>query len=350
MFSYAGNIHIHTLYSDGSAAVEEIAAAAAAAGLSFVIIADHETLAALPEEGYHSGVAVLVGAELHRNCNHYLALGVSALPPGNEANPQELIDRVRAQGALGFIAHPFEKGSPLLDSGKAYPWTVWPVFNFTGLEIWNYSSSWRGRARSMARSLYWFFFNRRAAMDGPPAEALRLWDCYIQNGRRTVGIGGSDAHAFKKKLLGLIELEIFPYRFLFKTINTYICLREPLSRDFASAKRQIYAALGEGRCYISFDQLYPGKGFWFCCRCAGSPELLMGEQLPYRRGLELRVKCPTSRSQIRIIHNGRIIGQADGAEMQFPPPSPGGYRVEVYYRPRFGRPRPWIISNPIYLL
>ena len=103
------------------------------------------------------------------------------------------------------------------------PWTVWPVFDFTGLEIWNYTSHWRGRARTIARTLFWFLFNRRAAMDGPPAEALRLWDCYIQSGRRTVGIGGTDAHAFKKRLLGLIDVDIFPYRFLFKTINTYIC-------------------------------------------------------------------------------------------------------------------------------
>lgn len=350
MFSYAGNIHIHTLYSDGSASVGEIAAAAASAGLSYVIITDHQTLAALPEEGYYGDVALLVGAELNRNCNHYLALGLLVLLPENETDPQEMIDQVRAQGALGFIAHPFEKGSPLIENGKAYPWTVWPVFDFTGLEIWNYTSHWRGRARTIARTLFWFLFNRRAAMDGPPAEALRLWDCYIQSGRRTVGIGGTDAHAFKKRLLGLIDVDIFPYRFLFKTINTYICLREPLSRDFAVAKRQIYGALGEGRCYISFDQLYPGKGFSYYCRCAGAPELLlMGEQLPYRRGLELQVKAPTSRSRIRIIHHGRLIAQADGAEMLFSPPSPGGYRVEVYYRPRLGRPRPWIISNPIYL-
>jgi len=34
MFTYAGNIHIHSLYSDGSGTIEEIAASAAAAGLS----------------------------------------------------------------------------------------------------------------------------------------------------------------------------------------------------------------------------------------------------------------------------------------------------------------------------
>ena len=36
-----GAYHIHTLLSDGSGSVEEVAEAAARAGLSFVIITDH---------------------------------------------------------------------------------------------------------------------------------------------------------------------------------------------------------------------------------------------------------------------------------------------------------------------
>jgi len=38
---YAGNLHIHSVYSDGSGRHAEIAEAAAAAGLNFVIVTDH---------------------------------------------------------------------------------------------------------------------------------------------------------------------------------------------------------------------------------------------------------------------------------------------------------------------
>ena len=159
MYTYAGNIHIHSSYSDGSGSIDDIAAYAAAAGLSYIIVTDHETLAGMPEEGIHRGVAVLVGAELNKESHHYLALGLERLVPGNENNPGEMVERVRRSGALGFMAHPFEKGSPYIDNGKAYRWTRFPESGFIGLEIWNYTSYWRGRVTSIPRTFYWFFFN-----------------------------------------------------------------------------------------------------------------------------------------------------------------------------------------------
>ncbi|MEW5783553.1 MAG: CehA/McbA family metallohydrolase [Bacillota bacterium] len=349
MFTYPGNIHIHSRCSDGSGTVSEVAAAAAATGLKYVVITDHETLAALPEEGYSSGVAVLVGVELNRNRNHYLALGLPEMIPGNEEYPQEMIDRVQAKGALGFIAHPFEQGSPLIQHGKAYPWTDWPVYRFTGMEIWNYSSHWRGRATSLLRTLYWFLFNRKAALDGPPVEALRIWDCYTGSGQRVVGIGGTDAHAIRQRF-GFVATEIFPYLFLFRAINTYICLRKPLSLNFREAKHQIYTALAGGNCFISFDQLFPGAGFTCYTRCRSSrePAAIMGEEIAFRKDMIIDIKCPTERSLMRIIHQGRLIARAPGPQMCFNPPSAGVYRVEVYFRPLRGRPRPWIYANPIY--
>jgi hypothetical protein len=351
MYSYPGNIHIHSLHSDGSGTFEQIAAAAASAGVSFVIITDHETLHGLPEEGIRRGVVVLVGVELNRKFNHYLALGLTGTVPSDDEQPQEVIDRVQAGGALGFIAHPFEKGSPLIDGGRAYPWTRWPVNGFTGLEIWNYTSHWRGRASTVPEAIYWFLLNRKAAMDGPPPEALKLWDCYTGHGRRVVAIGGTDAHAARRRI-GFIPVAIFPYRFLFRTINTYICLEEPLSGDFNLAKKQIYGALAEGSCFVSFDQLHSGQGFSF--QAAGSMNqkrlsVPMGGAADYREGIELAAKSPFNRAVIRLLKNGRLIRRVDGPVLSCKAASPGAYRVEVYYRPLLGPPRPWIYSNPIYL-
>jgi hypothetical protein len=350
VYTYPGNIHIHSTYSDGSGSVAEIAAAAASSGISYVLITDHETLDALPEEGFHNGIAVLVGVELNGKCCHYLALGLSRIPPFNEAEPQQVIDAVRCKGGLGFIAHPFERGTPYIDSGVSFPWTSWPVFGFTGIEIWNYSSHWRSRATSAPRLIYWFLLNRKAAMDGPPVECLQLWDCYTGAGQTVVAVGGTDAHAARRRV-AFIQVEIFPYRYLFRTINTYVCLHEPLSREFARAKVQIYSALAAGHCYVAFDQLYSGQGFSFTVskERSESPVAFMGETLAFDGGLSFRIKSPSPRSLIRLMKDGRLIHRQKGSDLSFQADSPGVYRAEVYYCPVIGRSRPWLYSNPIYL-
>jgi len=348
MFNYPGNIHIHSSYSDGSGSIDQIAAAASSAGLNFVVIADHETLAGLPEESITNGVVVLVGAEINRLHSHYLAFDIDRLIEPDEKNPQNVIDRVNEEGGLGFIAHPFEKGHPYIEKGKAYPWKHWPVFFFDGLEIWNYTSHWRGRHPSPFKTLYWFFVNRKAAMDSPPREALQLWDCYSIAGHHVTAIGSSDAHASLYNL-GLFKVTVFTYSFLFKTINTYILLEEKLSDNYYTAKNQIVGALRSGRCYISFDSLYPGKEFYYYAE-VGKDKILMGGEIGFQKGIALHIKTPCKRSMVRLIHNGTLISETVGQELKFYPAKPGVYRAEVYFRSYFSRPRPWIYSNPIYII
>ena len=338
---------MHSSYSDGSGDIRQIAFAASSAGLSYVIICDHETLEGLPEEEFYDDVVLLVGAEINSQHSHYLALGLDRLVSSDDHNPQKVIDEVRKAGGFGFIAHPFDRGSRYIEKGKAYPWIHWPVFGFDGIEIWNYSSHWRGLHPSLFRTLYWFFLNRKGAMTGPPRRLLRLWDCYNIAGHKTVGIGGSDAHAYKYRL-GLFHVTIFTYQYTFATINTYIVLKEELKRNFASAKKQVLEALRDGRCYISFDSLYPGKNFSFRAS-SGSKTVFMGEEIEYRQGISLDIKTPGRRPLIRLIHNGKLIHEKEGQELKYSPTSPGVYRVEICHRSLLGRPRPWIYSNPILI-
>ncbi len=347
LYHYPGNIHVHSVYSDGTGTIGEITAAASLAGLSYVIVTDHETLAGLPEEGIVDGVLVLVGAEINREHSHYLALGIEELVEGDEENPQHVIDQVRLAGGLGFIAHPLEQGSPYIDCGKAYPWIHWPVYGFNGMEIWNYSSYCRGRYRSPLKGLYWFYMNRNAAVDSPQQECLALWDCYNMAGHRTVGIGGSDAHAFIYRL-GLFRAVVFDYLFLFRAINTYVVLEEALSGALAEAKRQVIGALRDGRCFISFDGLSPGREFSFYA-LSGGRRTLMGGELAYRDDISLCVRSPLRRALMRIVGDGRVVAFTPGSELTWSPRGPGVYRAEVYYRPKFGAPRPWIYSNPIFI-
>ena len=49
MFEYVGALHIHTIFSDGTGTVKEIAEAADEVGLDYIILTDHNTLRALNE-------------------------------------------------------------------------------------------------------------------------------------------------------------------------------------------------------------------------------------------------------------------------------------------------------------
>jgi len=348
LYNYPGNIHIHSRYSDGSGDFNQITREAASAGLSYVVITDHETLEGLTEEAVINGVVLIVGTEINRKHSHYVALNLREMVDSDEVNPQNVIDRVKNAGGIGFLAHPFEKGHPYIEQGKAYPWICWPVFNFDGLELWNYTSHWRGRDPSPFKTLYWFFFNRKAAMDAPPPEALKLWDCYNIRGCRLTAIGSSDAHA-TMYILGLFKVPVFSYRFIFKTINTYIVLQEKLSKEFASAKKQIINALYAGNCFLSFDGLYPGGNFYFYASRGNSLNYLMGETVPAGQDLTLHVKAPGKKPLIRMVRNGKLSLEKQAAGLTYKPSTPGVYRVEVYYRSFPGRYRPWIYSNPIYV-
>jgi hypothetical protein len=347
MYTYPGNIHIHSTFSDGSGSIDEIASAAARAGLSYIIIADHETLAGFSRESFINNVLVLVGMEINHDKNHYLAFGLQETVASNDNNPQQVIDQVSRAGGLGFIAHPFDRGSRYVHHGKAYPWKDWPVFGFNGLEIWNFSSHWRGLRPSLLRTYYWFFLNRKGAMKGPPRRLLRLWDCYNMHGHKTTAVGGSDAHAVKYRLL-FIPITIFTYQYIFTTINTYVAMKKPLQKDFTAAKNQVLKALREGACFVSFDTLGPAREFSFTASTGGG-QCLMGEEIPLDSKTTLVIKAPGKRALIRLIHNGSLQSAAQGNTLTYKPVQPGVYRVEVYHRSLLGRIRPWIYSNPIYV-
>ncbi|MBW1936128.1 MAG: PHP domain-containing protein, partial [Deltaproteobacteria bacterium] len=75
-FEYIGNLHIHSVHSDGSGKVSEIADLAAKVGLDFICINDHAYMTDdlhLEEEGLYGKVLVFMGLEMGVRYNHYLA-------------------------------------------------------------------------------------------------------------------------------------------------------------------------------------------------------------------------------------------------------------------------------------
>ena len=68
---------------------------------------------------------------------------------------------------------------------------------------------------------YQAFLHPLRTITAPQEETLKIWD-KLNLKRKVTGIGGVDAHAHKYNLLGFMEVEIFPYKVLFKSIRTHV--------------------------------------------------------------------------------------------------------------------------------
>jgi hypothetical protein len=347
MNEYVGNIHVHTTYSDGTADFDEVAGAAKSAGLDFVLTSDHNTLAPLREgrEHYYGGVLVLVGTEVGKDNNHYLAWRVSDEIPDDPDNPQSIIDGVNAQGGIGFIAHPHEKGCKYGYSGKAFTWDDWDVEGFTGVCIWNFTSQWKGSVTDPFSALYYFLF-RRGAVRSPEPETMAKFDELLA-ARKVVAIGGTDAHGFRFGWWPF-KPRIFPYKYLFRTINTHILTDDALTGDLAHDRDIVYGALEEGRCFVGYDLLGDTRGFEFYAMSGGSVAL-MGGELELAGSVKFVVKLPGRVSYIKVFRDGKPWREEMSTFSIFTANQPGVYRVEVSRQGISGNLRTWIVSNPIYV-
>ena len=345
MFEYIGSSHIHSVYSDGSGEVKEIALQANESGLDFILLTDHNTLRALDEgfEGWYGKTLLIVGCEINdkENKNHYLALGINEtfstrLPAG------EYVRRVKEAGGIGFLAHPHEKRCSMKEH-PAYPWTEWDTDEFTGIEIWNHMSEWMEGLTEQNK--YNYFLHPLKSISAPPEETLKVWD-ELNLKRKVVGIGGVDAHAHRINVLGFVEMEVFPYKVLFKSIRTHVLLKDELKKsadtgDIISGKKQILNALEEGSCFISNFYHGDARGFSFTAVSAGAT-FQMGSTIPLTGEMRLTVFSPDSGSLIRLIKNGNVIKSQEGANLEFFVEDTGAYRAEVFINQNA-----WIFSNHI---
>ena len=344
MHEYVANLHVHSVYSDGTGTMDEIALAAKKARVDIIGISDHNTLAGLPDEGYRNGVLMLVGTEIGSEHNHYLAWRIGGVVKEDEKHPQAVIDAVRAQGGLGFIAHPHEKGCKYAYSGRAFTWDDWNVHGMTGLCIWNFTSQWKGPVDSPLKALY-YYINRKKAVPQPEPETLREWDRLLSKSR-TVAIGGTDAHAFRFGF-GPVRPRIFPYKYLFRTINTHVLLAEKLKGDVKADRKLVYNALEKGRCFVALDLLGSARGFEFYAE-RHPLKATMGEDIYAGAGVKLVVNLP-KRAMVKIIRNGSVWREGFGRYHMYTAREPGVYRVEAYRRSLTGRLDGWIFSNPVYV-
>ncbi|MEE8576736.1 MAG: histidinol-phosphatase [candidate division Zixibacteria bacterium] len=337
-YYYSGVVHVHTTESDGTKPLSELTTIANKADLDFMLVSDHMNLNNRGRnlEGFYGKLLVLVGYE-HNDINdenHFLIFGSPKVYP-SEMSPAEYVAAVRNDGALGIMAHPDETRNRMVKY-PPYPWTDWSVDDVDGIELWNQMSEWMEKLTPSNRLA--MAFSPRKSMVGPTDRLLAKWDT-INAQRKCVGIASADAHAFPIPI-GPFKVEIFPYKVHFRALRTHLLLREELSRDFHSARDQIYAALRDCRAYLSNMRWGNAETFEFW---AVSPQrsVTMGGQIEHTDGVTLKVKLQDS-ATIKLVGNGKVIAQTVSDRLEYSVETDGIYRVEAWK----GK-RGWIFSNHI---
>jgi hypothetical protein len=343
MHDLACVVHLHSTYSDGTGTVKDIVKAARRAEVDVVLLTDHDTLAAKRDghEGWHGPVLLLVGEEVSPvGRDHYLAFGTDRHTRHKGRSVAEICQAVRDAGGFGFAAHPWSRGSERFRRpGMAFG----DLEAADGLELWSFATDTAERLESLPAALSFMAAPGRT-LDHPPERNLREWERLCAR-RRTPMIGGLDAHQFGKRVGPFVPVRLMSYRRSFAQLRTHVLCDEPLSGELERDREQVYAALREGRSYIAVDALSPARGFRFWAE-GPRGEVPMGAEAPADR-FSLHAVLPAP-ADLRLVRNGEEIAAREAPAIVCDVDEPGVYRVEARLE-RHGRPRTWILSNPVYL-
>jgi len=148
---YRGDLHIHTVYSDGSQTPAQVLDFATANGLDFIGTSEHNTDSATRVwgrylAGKHKDFLVISGEEVTTRAGHWVATGIPAgtwidwryRPEDDELS--RFTAQVRRLGGLSIAAHPYQFGGGITwefgyDYGDVDAVEVWngPWSGLTGL-------------------------------------------------------------------------------------------------------------------------------------------------------------------------------------------------------------------------
>jgi hypothetical protein len=185
---YRGDMHLHTVHSDGRRLPAEVAAGARTNKLDFIVSTDHNTSSAAAVWGEYAGPDLLIidGEEITTRNGHFTALG---LPAGtwidwryratDGALPRFLND-IHRVGALAVAAHPY---APCIGCSWKFGYT-----GMDAIEVWN--GPWTADDEAVVTN----------------------WDSLLvagaRTGRWTPAVGDSDAHS-EPQVIGLPHNVVF---------------------------------------------------------------------------------------------------------------------------------------------
>lgn len=349
-----GAFHVHTNQSDGGGTVDEVSAAAAAAGLDFVILTDHGDGTRGAKATYRSGVLMVEGVEISSDGGHYIAVGMPPAPYPIGGDARGVVEDVRRFGGFGVVAHP-------TSLRKELRWTNWSL-PVDGVEWLNGDSQWRddGIAALLGVGVRYLFRPEEslALLLRRPVAALARWDAAMRY-KATVGLGGSDAHA---RLATGAEgdgyadgMEVrFPwYEALFRTYGLRVELDRVFSGEAGGDAAQLVTQLKAGRVFTAVDAVARPVQFSFSGVSGDGRRVRMGESIPADAAMVITTTIAAPDDGIlRLFRNGEPIVETVGTELVYDVAAkspPAAYRIEVSLAGGAGEPAiPWIVSNPIY--
>jgi hypothetical protein len=161
-----GDLHCHTLYSDGDAWPQEMLMTASEAGLEFLGTTDHNNVAHQLAYGPGgNGLPIVIpGVEVTTYGGHWNAWGTDRWWEFREPESKAVERTMRAaaeSGAVVSVCHPKPFGPP---------WEFEGVSGFHAVEVWNN---------------VWPHLN---------TASVTFWEQRLQQGERVVALGGSDTH------------------------------------------------------------------------------------------------------------------------------------------------------------
>lgn len=297
-----GDLHTHTLASDGVLTAEELAWRALRHGLDFLAITDHNQTVSAAELPRVPGLTLIPGVEWTHYQGHANFLGADQPYDGSFAanSPEEIRQKflsARERGALIVINHPYEDCCEFVVDRETIP--------FDCLEVWN------------------------GPMRISNLKALGLWQNLLAAGHKIPVLGGSDYHRDTP--------------FIFPGGPTTCVWAQSASAS------DILAALKAGHAYITFAP----NGPWLDLRAG---EAMMGDTAAWAPGAAVSVRAGglLAGDVVRLVtaSSNEVIAEAPAAgalSVEVPVSAPGFARVEIWRAFLPGVPMlPALISNPVY--
>ncbi len=297
-----GDLHTHTLASDGVLTLDELGRHALRHGLDFLAVTDHNQMVPTDALPRLPGLTMIPGIEWTHYKGHANFTGVDAPYDGSfMANTFEEVQArfasARQRGALITLNHPFDEGCPFTFDMESLP--------FDCLEIWN------------------------GPMRMSNMQAIALWHSFLAAGKKIPVCGGSDYHRS--------QLFLFPGG---PTTCVYA---------MSAGVSDILAALRQGHAYVVYAPGGPTLEL-----TAG--ESLMGDSVPFSTVKELEITVNGLRAgdvvQVVTAQGGTPLLKAENDgnfRGHYRMDSPGFARIEVLREFIPGIPMlPALVSNPVY--
>ncbi|MCS7276736.1 MAG: CehA/McbA family metallohydrolase [Dehalococcoidia bacterium] len=313
-----GDLHTHSVHSDGLNTVEELARDAIAKGLDFLAVTDHNTCTHHRdlERLAHLPIVLIPGEEVTTYWGHANAWGLRRFIDfrcTDEESLRTLQRFVREQGGLFSINHPKAIGPPWL-------FDVWD--GFPCMEVWQ--APWR-------------FHNW---------DSLERWEALLQRGQRVVAVGGSDTHSIPP------ARPLHPHGIGNPTTWVYVPEAE-------AGEEEVLAAIRRGHVFVSADPEGPRLVLQADADGDGRYESLMGDVVPVADGRSLSVRVSVEGGAGRrlwLLRDGVPVAivpiERDSHVFEMELSMDGHRYVRAELRGLRGRPERgevvWALSNPIW--